>query len=189
MLVRRRAGWLRPARCALSLQRRLAAFVGAARGQQFVNLQGALFNQLSLRQFIARQRIFGDRPEVTALLAERVFEQQRVGVELLLNLFELERLRLGERGVMRAGLADGGLRPFVVVFKLTDSNFSLATSSGFVACSSRRAQMFTFLPSACSCATNAASTSCRISIRASLSNSRKTRARGLRSLHLSRELA
>ena len=66
----------------LSLRSRLAAFVGAARRQQFINLTRALINLLSLRQFIARQRISGDRPEVTALFAERVFEQQRVGVEL-----------------------------------------------------------------------------------------------------------
>lgn len=92
----------------LSLRSGLAAFIGAARRQKFVDLARAFLNQLHSRQFIAGQGISRDRPEVAALLADRaqrIFEQQRVGVELCLNLFELERLRLGERGVMRAGRA------------------------------------------------------------------------------------
>ena len=98
----------------------LAALVDAARRQQFVDLSRAFLNQLTLRQLITGQRIFGDGPEVAAVFTKRVFEQQRVGVELRLNLFELERLRLRERGVMRAGFTDSGLRPFVIVFELAD---------------------------------------------------------------------
>ncbi|MBK8314395.1 MAG: hypothetical protein IPL01_10410 [Acidobacteria bacterium] len=54
------------------------------------------------------------------LLAERVFEQQRVGIELLLQFGEFERLWLDERGVMRIGFANLDLRSLLIVFKLAD---------------------------------------------------------------------
>ncbi len=76
------------------LQSRFAALACAACRQKFVDLSRGLLNDFTLRQFIALERILGDRPQITALLAEGVFEQQRVGIELRLNLFELERLRL-----------------------------------------------------------------------------------------------
>ena len=49
-----------------------------------------------------------------------------------MNLFELERLRLGERGVMRAGFANVGLRPLVVVFELADFLLQGGSLFGFV---------------------------------------------------------
>ena len=54
------------------------------------------------------------------VFAHRVFEQQSISVELRLNLFEPERLRLDQRGIVRTGLADGGLRPFVIGLELAN---------------------------------------------------------------------
>ena len=74
----------------LSLRGGLAAFVDAARRQQFVDLPRFFFNQLTLRQFIAGQRIPGDRPEVAVLLAERRIRaarcRRRVAPESLVSL-------------------------------------------------------------------------------------------------------
>src|ERR1043165_6517777 len=61
----------------------------------------------ALRQLVAPDRRGRHGPEVAAVVAEGVFQKQRVRVEhLCLNLLERERLRLREGGVARAGLPD-----------------------------------------------------------------------------------
>ena len=77
-----------------------------ARGQQLIDALGGGFDLGAPGQFKTLERRRRHRPQETALRAERVFEQQRVAVEQLLNLRRLERLRLGERGVAGAGRAE-----------------------------------------------------------------------------------
>src|SRR5688572_7204193 len=104
----------------MSLYGSLDAIVCIPGGQRFVNPAGGFLDQITFGQLIAGQRITGDSPEVAVVFTKRVFEEKRVGIELRLNLSELERLGLRERGITRIGFANGNLRPFEVVFKLAD---------------------------------------------------------------------
>src|SRR5437016_12707732 len=61
----------------------------------------------TLRQFITRDRSRRHRPQITAVCAERVFQEHSVGVEhLRLYLFKRKWLRLRQRGIARAGLSN-----------------------------------------------------------------------------------
>ena len=76
----------------------------AARGQQLVDAARRRLHLGALRQLAALRHLFV-MPTLAALVAERVLKQQRVRVEQsALNLRQLERLGLNERGVARAVL-------------------------------------------------------------------------------------
>ena len=90
------------------------------RCQPFVDASRGLFDLGAPGQFVeACDESLRHGPEVAALVAERIFEQHRVAVEdLLLDLFESERLGAGECRVARAAASDFGLDLGVTFFEV-----------------------------------------------------------------------
>ena len=69
-----------------------------------------------LGQLEAADRRRCDCPQVAALAAQRIFEQQRFRIEhLLLDLLQAQRLRLRQRGIARALATD--LRPHLLILR------------------------------------------------------------------------
>lgn len=106
---------LRKARFALTCG--FAAWSLTAREQGLLGLPCDGFNRGALGQGKARDGIFCYRPEPTSLRAKRVFEQQRVIIELRLHLAQAERLWCG---IARAALAYLGFDLIVFIFERAD---------------------------------------------------------------------
>ena len=93
----------------------------AAGRQQIEELPRRLLDLFPVRQLVARHQVRADRPDVAAILSERVLQEERLGVEhLRLNLAKRERLGLRDRRVARARASDLGLRVLVLAFELGD---------------------------------------------------------------------
>ena len=74
---------------------------GAGFADHFISLARGLFDHITFGQRVAFDRISGDGPEEAALFAERISQQQCVGIEdLLLDLGQRQRLPLA----MQAGI-------------------------------------------------------------------------------------
>src|SRR5215510_14980111 len=97
-------------------------FDGSVAGrQQTADAIGCLLNLFTRRQFVAGDRGFGHRPQITSLFVQSVFEQQGVIVERLPSDFrKAERLGLYERGVARAGGANLRFKPLILGFEILD---------------------------------------------------------------------
>jgi hypothetical protein len=66
------------------------------RGEQFVNPASGGFDLGARRKLVTLDGALRNEPEVTALFAERVLEQQCIFIKrLLLNFCQTQRLRLG----------------------------------------------------------------------------------------------
>ena len=86
-----------------------------AHGEQFVNPASGGFDLGARRKLVAIDGALRNKPEVTALFAERVLEQQCVFIKrLLLNFRQTQRLRLGQSRVSWA--ASPNLRLDLFIF-------------------------------------------------------------------------
>ena len=84
-----------------------------ARGEQFVNPASGGFDLGARRKLVAIDGALRNKPEVTALFAERVLEQRVFIKRLLLNFRQTQRLRLGQSRVSRAASPNLGLDLFI----------------------------------------------------------------------------
>src|SRR5215475_15526109 len=85
-----------------------------ARDEQFVNPASGGFDLGARRKLVAIDGALRNKPEVTALFAERVLEQQCIFIKrLLLNLCQAQRLRLGQSRVSWAASPNLGLDLFI----------------------------------------------------------------------------
>jgi len=84
------------------------------RGEQFVDPASGGFDLGARRKLVAIDGALRNKPEVTALFAERLLEQQCVFIKrLLLNLRQTQRLRLGQSRVSWAANPNLGLDLFI----------------------------------------------------------------------------
>ncbi len=97
------------------------------------NLSRNVLYLLSFRQLKRFQRIRGYNPKIAPLLAESVFEQHSVWIQLLLNLFQAEWLRLSQSWILRAVFTNRRLHLLILIFERAD--FSLQRSNLFSAAS------------------------------------------------------
>ena len=89
--------------------------------QQLRKLAHLVFNEQPCGQFPGVDTVRSHRPEITALLAQRIFHEQRVAVQQFrLNLFRRQQTGLSQRGVTRIALADGRLQVLIFRFQIAD---------------------------------------------------------------------
>ena len=101
----------------LPLPRTLALDSVAAGRHQLVESSRRLLDALASGKLEAPKAVAGHGPQVTALGAERVFQQQGVGIQQRLYLSQAERLRLGDGRVARAAPAYVSQHLLVFIFE------------------------------------------------------------------------
>src|SRR5262249_46533987 len=89
---------------------------GLRRSQQFMRPTRRRFDLASLRQLVTGDRSVAHDEKITRIIPQRVLQQQGVRIKrLLLNLFQIQRLGLGQSGVPWTALPDLGPDLFILV--------------------------------------------------------------------------